>query len=257
MQLKRLALILLLAATAGDAQTFKPFRFAAQPAGCDPCSPTFFTQNTTDFNSNTYATLLAANQIVDVGTEDRIDSGNPTANYWGGCDALRVGLAYRGIVSFDLTQIPSTATVTAVEFWIRGVGWNTTDDTLVYRLTSGPISTADDGGTCEVTNDADAVDWNDYAGSSTWTTAGGDYSATLLTTFDCASDITDVWIQGGNSATCGGGSDDCLVEAVQGMIDGTYQNYGFILIGSPTLANTWAGEFRTDGLRLYMKVTWS
>lgn len=229
----------------------------APPAGLT--SPTYFTPNTTNFDSLTYATLNGNDQIVATGASDFISSGLSDHNYYGNCANAEIGrnvsaVIYRILLKFDLSDIPATATISAVQLKIYGAAWNVAGTVEAYKLTRG-YTTAAHSGECLNDNDANAVSWNEYSGTSTWTTAGGDYDTKL-------GELTfgENWLAFTNTAACGGGSDDCMIKYVQDVIDETTTDYGIILKASnesTTSQNAIVSDVGTNGTRFYLKVTWT
>lgn len=121
------------------------------------------------------------------------------------------GAAYRGLLMFDLSGIPSDATIVDVKLsaYRTGISGATNNRSFrVYRVTS---------------------EWTEGEVTKTyrktgvaWSSAGGDYNATalaeatLIYTPDTAGYV--VWDFDTNG-----------LAAFTGMIDGTYSNYGFLV----------------------------
>jgi roadblock/LC7 domain-containing protein len=148
-------------------------------------------------------------------------------------------------------------TISDVELGVYQSGFSNNGTVEVYRLTRAYVA-ASHAGACEEANDTAAVSWTEYSGTNTWTNAGGDFAAELLGSF--------VWDEIGwrtvtNEADCGGGTDDCLVDYVQKVANGTYTDYGLILkTSSESVTSTRNGigsDIATDGTRPYLKVTFS
>ena len=87
------------------------------------------------------------------------------------------GNSNRGILVWDLTDIPSSATLNSATFTLKHESNNCSGSKTVkvYRLTQTAT---------------EAVSWTTYDGSNSWSTAGGDYTTTngLSQSVDCDSD---------------------------------------------------------------------
>tara|TARA_R100000664_G_C2753974_1_gene141473 strand:+ start:578 stop:2290 length:1713 start_codon:yes stop_codon:yes gene_type:complete len=88
------------------------------------------------------------------------------------------GTSSRGIMVWDLTDIPSTATIESATFTLKHESNNCSGSKVVnvYRLTTTGVD--------------ENVHWTTTDGSTSWSTAGGDYTTTngLSQTIDCDSD---------------------------------------------------------------------
>jgi hypothetical protein len=215
-----------------------------------PSGDYFLTTNTADFNSNVYATLAAANRILTGVATDSIYSGYGDDQYWGNCPGMPIGGAvsypYRGLIKFDFSQLPAGGTISAVELGGRNTSWASTTTYNIYALTRA-YATAAHTGTCAETNQSTAVSWNQYSGTSTWTTAGGDYSATLLGSFTINGDPAWRTVTAAN-----------LLTYVQTAYATPAGDYGIIIMSSNEGANSsnaLSSDIGTDGARVYLKVT--
>ncbi len=149
----------------------------------------------------------------------------------------------RGLIQFDLSAIPAGSVITGVTFDLFASQVSSPDDVDVsfHRLTSAWGESPDSnpgggegGGTAAATGDAT---WNHtFFDDQLWTTQGGDFIAD-------ASATTTVSTTGAYSWSGAG-----LIDDVQGWLDGSISNYGWIGIGDETVAAT-AKRFnsRTNG----------
>ena len=98
-----------------------------------------------------------------------LSQGNPTNNY-GNATYLLIrassGNDFRPIFSFDFSAIPANAIITAAPFSLYNYSPDTAGRTYgAYRVT-------------RITWTQNGVCWSYYSGISSWTTAGGDFTAT-------------------------------------------------------------------------------
>lgn len=133
----------------------------------------------------------------------------------------------RALMQFDLSGIPSDATILSVSLTVNsnrvGTSGSPADVYALHRMTTDwGEGTSNDNfglGTTAVAPDAT---WNDaMTGSSAWTTAGGDFIGTASSSAAFAP-IGDSTIP--NSTN--------LVADVQNWLDGVNPNYGWVLIGN-------------------------
>ena len=215
--------------------------FAAAPAQAAAVSLTSSNRDTTIFKAGTTNSAGGQTQMY-VGT-----NGNS-------------GSADRGLVSFDLSGIPSTAIVQSVQLnltlsQVAGGGQGGADPTpreLDLHLLSagwgeGTVSTG--GGQGSAANSGDAT-WSDRSFSSTspvaWTTAGGDFSASISgaqlinnvvnTTFTW--DSTATTLNGGSTTLANSNpvNNSQMVSDVQGWVSHPATNFGWILINTEEIA---------------------
>jgi len=165
-------------------------------------------------------TLTIGNNTGDSGScdETMIHSDNPTTNY-GSSVATALGITnYSGgggiinssLVKFDLSGIPSGATIDDVGIFLYQSASNATGDDLnCYRLLEDWVES-------EAT-------YNIYSTGNSWDTAGAkssaaDRSSTLSATIesDTTSEVYKEW----NTAQ--------LITDVQNFIDSTWSNYGWL-----------------------------
>jgi spore coat protein A len=141
------------------------------------------------------------------------------------------GQSRRALIQFDLTAIPTTATITGVTLtMVNDRGKAGTQTVSLHRVTASwgegtSNSNVDPGkGVAATTNDAT---WTHrFYSSTTWTTAGGDYVGG-------ASASTGV----GNSGTYNWTSAQVIAD-VQQWVSAPASNFGWILIGNETAKAT-------------------
>jgi hypothetical protein len=137
-----------------------------------------------------------------VAVEDAwIDNGNPDINYPTD-DELRIdpagGEILRTVIRFDLSSIPVSSTIVDATLEVTVAGTQAGQTVYVYRFISDWAEPT--------------VTWN-----SPWLTPGGDYDATDWGSY--SPDVVGTRVIN-------------LTTLVQGWVDGTYDNYGIILIGT-------------------------
>jgi hypothetical protein len=161
--------------------------------------------NPVDCGGTTTTTLTAV-------SDTEIWTTFPNDNY-GACNAIYINRnpLQRGLIQFDLTGIPSNATITSATFRMTKFGGNNTShDLSVHRITN---SWSEGVGGCGEDNTANSS-WNNRMTGVPWTTPGGDFVATPAAT-------TSV---GGN-----GQYDWNITSLAQNWLDGTFNNHGVIL----------------------------
>ena len=138
--------------------------------------------------------------------EDKVDT-----NYGTGGDLISKSQINnkenRVLLLFNLSEIPFNVTITnaTLELYYNYDSGQDVNLSL-YRLTRQWTETG--------------VTWNTYDGTNSWTTAGGDYDSTLhaRTLIDSVLSWKS-WL---------------ITSLVQDLVDKVYENYGFILLSSPT-----------------------
>ena len=138
----------------------------------------------------------------------------------------------RGLTQFDLSAIPTGATITGVTVNMFASQVSSTDasDVSFHRLLSAWGESTSDanggegGGIAAATGDATWT--NTFFDSQFWTTEGGDFIST-------ASATTSVSTTGAYSWSSPG-----LIDDVQGWLDGSIANFGWIAVGNETTAST-------------------
>lgn len=137
----------------------------------------------------------------------------------------------RALLQFDLSAIPSTATITSVSLTLTvdQVSASVTNNFNLHRLTTAWGEGTSTGGGAGASAIAPDATWSDaMLGTTNWTTAGGDYINTASQSL-------------GIEATTGAKtflSNAGLIMDVQNWVNGTNTNAGWILIGDETTINT-------------------
>lgn len=128
----------------------------------------------------------------------------------------------RTLIQFDLSTIPSDATITDVQLKIRG-SRQSSDGVAIHRMNADwgegtSLATGQGGQGASPTNN-DAT-WNfSFFNTTSWSTAGGDFMPTASASTSVNEGATSNWT-GAN-----------VVTDVQAWIDGSATNFGWILIG--------------------------
>ena len=156
-----------------------------------------------------------------IGKDTYIASQNKDSNF-GNATTLRTdsenaaNRPIRSLIQFDLSSIPNNATVISATLglYLSSNTGSQTDVVEAHRLTR--TWTEGTGGTNT------GATWNRYNGISNWTTAGGDYDASIA----------------GSFVASGTGSKTMTVTALaQAWVNGTYANQGIILLSPPKSGN--------------------
>lgn len=159
------------------------------------------------------------------------DTGDvfPTPNNFGAHLHVPVATANnfrrnRGVFEFDLSSIPSDATINSATFDFEvtaqgGFNGQSGVDFDLHRVTTA----WDEGtGTSNIGNPTgDGVTWSMSTGTNSWTTLGGDFDPMV---------IGAVFVDGPALNYTISGSE--LVTVIQGMVDGSLTNNGFLLKGA-------------------------
>jgi len=128
-----------------------------------------------------------------------IDRGSPTKNY-GSNNTFEVrpdnSADRRGLLKFDLSSIPTNATVTRATFYLYERGNKTGQTTYIYPVTSNWSEST--------------VTW------STWSLPGGDFDSSI-----------SFFTYLPNQSNCMLTMD--ITSLVQAWVSGTYNNYGLML----------------------------
>ena len=133
------------------------------------------------------------------------------------------GVNLRSLIEFNVSEVPSENTITSaiMQLYVSSINGNLT--LKVYRLTSPWIET-------EST-------WNNMSSSNPWTTAGGDYLNEIT-----ALNISEI-----------GWYNFTITSAVRNWINGSYENYGLILISenatNGNYTTIYSSDYSTAGLR--------
>src|SRR5215475_11906858 len=148
------------------------------------------------------------------GADSYLDTGNPTTNF-GTATSLNVaaksgtGQAAHGLVQFDLSSVSNIGVKQADMTLNVTQGGNKTSSYEAHRVTSLWTESG--------------VSWNNRVAGTAWTTAGGDYSATVTAAVTINSGATGTFTWG-------------LTTDVQSWYSGT-QNFGHLLLENPSSGN--------------------
>lgn len=135
----------------------------------------------------------------------------------------------RTLIQFDLSTIPSGATITDAQLKMQG-SRQATNGVAIHRLTAdwgegASVATGQGGQGANPTNN-DAT-WNfSFFNTTSWSTAGGDFMPTASASTSVSNGATSNWT-GANVAT-----------DVQAWIDDSTTNFGWILIGDESTNNS-------------------
>ena len=180
--------------------------------------------------------LNADSVVLDASLDNTIYEDN-TSNSNGAGDFIFAGQngdgsPRRALLSFDFSSIPSNAIIESVTLNLTAsqVGSDVATDVSLHRVTSDWGESTSDatggegGGTAAAIDDAT---WDfSFFDNQNWNTPGGDFITGPSAT-------TVVGVTGDYSWTGPG-----LVGDVQGWLDGTNSNFGWILIGDETAIQT-------------------
>lgn len=150
------------------------------------------------------------------GTDTRISSSSPTSNFetnvnLGVGEVTSGAQTLRTLIAFDLSSIPTNATVTSatLTIWIESDGSDNARTLRAFRLKRAWVESQ--------------ATWNVYATGSSWGTAGAGNSTDAETTDVGSAAIT-------SSQAAGDPIDIALdVTSVQEMVTGTFANHGWLL----------------------------
>ena len=133
----------------------------------------------------------------------------------------------RGLVAFDLSSIPSNATVTAASFsmFMTKMGPISPGDISIKKVLQnwgeGNSNSGSPGGHGAPAQTNDATWANTFFNTAFWTTPGGDFSPTpSATTFVNAEMVTYVWTGTG------------VIADVQSWVSNSATNFGWVIIGN-------------------------
>ncbi|MEM9410145.1 MAG: DNRLRE domain-containing protein [Planctomycetota bacterium] len=138
----------------------------------------------------------------------------------------------RGLIAFDLSSIPQNATIDSVSFSLFVSQANSTPrDVSLHRVEAdwgegtSDAAGGEGGGTAATAGDAT---WDQsFFGTTSWVNEGGDFASTASATASI-----------GGSGSFYSWSSANLVADVQGWLDGSVNNFGWILIGDETEPST-------------------
>lgn len=187
--------------------------------------------------------------------DNSIYSENNNSNGLGELFSGRTGILNgnnfrRALIKFDLSSIPVGATITNVTLMVNVSSDSPGAGTETYRIhgltKDWGEGTSLGGGTGAPAVAPDAT-WNQAMfGTSSWTTPGGDFTAS----------VASLNISGIGNRTFLSTSN--FVSLVQEWLDNPASNNGLILIGDETISNT-ARRFGSKevGIKPLLSVTWS
>lgn len=129
----------------------------------------------------------------------------------------------RALLKFDISSLPANAFVTAATLSITGSRGSSSGFDL-HRLTAdwgegSTLGAGTGGGRPSAGQNGDAT-WNSrFLGTFTWNNAGGDFSSTVTASANIGSGST------------GNFSSSNLISDIQGWINGSFANHGWLLKG--------------------------
>jgi hypothetical protein len=145
----------------------------------------------------------------------------------------------RGLVAFDLSSIPTNATITAATLTMFLSQTNMIDSTAVSLSKvsrdwgEGASDAGDPGGFGVQAETNDATWLHTFYDTNFWTTPGGDFSPTLsATTMVTTGNTAYMWSGGG------------LLADVQGWVSNPASNFGWVILGNEIDAGS-AKRFNT------------
>jgi len=183
-----------------------------------------------DSNSATVSLTVMSTEEVTVilqegldsyaGTSDaEIYSSSSSTNYGGAAYIRTYHNGYRRIlIGFDLTSIPSDATVSSasLELYCYGYGYPSAGKSIpLYRITRSWVEGTSNSDGCTF-YEYNYVD-HDVSTAGDWTTQGGDYDTTAAAEQSTDNIKAYTWI------------DWNIQDLVQNWVDGTYANHGMLI----------------------------
>ena len=182
-------------------------------------------QTTTDFNPDKYNTIYETES-------DNLSNGAGSYMFAGNTFQAESDNGRRGLISFDLSSIPTNATITDASltlFMSRSISGSA--DVSLHKASSdwgqGSSDAPGQEGAGTTSTEGDASWFCSFSSGATgcdtaWTTTGGDFDSTASATVSVAGIGNYTW----NSAT--------LLSDVQGWISSPSTNLGWFLIGDET-----------------------
>ena len=154
-----------------------------------------------------------ATQGKDIGW---IAEKNASWNY-GAHDTLSVdeNAGYRALLAFDLGRVPAGSMVTNARLELYNTNTQNQGNIHIHRLTAPWVEGSCQGSGCT----ADGATWDSTDGVTSWSTLGGDYINTPISTSSLLA--TNTWYSWN------------ITELAQDWADGTNPNYGILLASDP------------------------
>jgi hypothetical protein len=160
-------------------------------------------------------------------------TGLGKGDLWAGKNNMLSNTLRRALIQFDVSGIPSTATITSVQVKLYLVR---TGDSTSHTYSLHPVSdswgegnsgtTMTNGCVSAVSNDSTWL--HRFYSGTTWTSSGGDFGAASQTA-SIGTTLNQYYTFSSNSS---------LVADVQGWVSGSTTNNGWILIGDESTAQT-------------------
>ncbi|GAB4112374.1 MAG: hypothetical protein Kow001_14120 [Acidobacteriota bacterium] len=139
---------------------------------------------------------------------------------------------HRGVLAFDLSQIPAGSTVTAVSLRLRmsRTNQNTVQNVSLHRLNrdwgEGTSNASGEEGSGAPATTGDATWLHNFFNTSLWTTPGGDFQAAASATTPVGAIGDYTWQSQG------------MINDVQGWVNDPASNFGWIVIGNEAVDHT-------------------
>jgi len=155
----------------------------------------------------TTSVILTASEDVEIW-----NGTNGTTHNYGSCDKIYINGSpiQRDLLKFNLSGIPSNATVSSAIFKMVKTGGSTTGtDFNVHRITN---SWTEGSGSCS--GAAGVANFNQRESGTNWITAGGDFNATAEATTTVSSNGNYTW---------------SITNLVQNWVNGTHANNGLMV----------------------------
>ncbi len=133
---------------------------------------------------------------------------------------------HRGVLAFDLSQIPAGSTVTAASLRLRmsRTNQNTVQNVSLHRLNrdwgEGTSNAGGEEGSGAPATTGDATWLHNFFNTSFWTAPGGDYQAVASATTPVGPVGDYTWQSQG------------MIDDVQGWVNNPAANFGWIVIGN-------------------------
>jgi hypothetical protein len=179
------------------------------------------------YQPNTTVTLQLG---TDPGMDTSLSSLQSTVNYGIMDNAVSkswflIWLYYQNqLIQFDLSSIPKAAQIVSAQLQLYQKSGSGTADVTAHRVTSPWVE-----GTKSGSGTADGATWKTADGTTAWTTSGGDYDATPVT----SSSVTNVSNQTVSWE---------IASLVEDWITGKYNNNGLLLKAEGYMSSTFAAK---------------